>query len=119
MSRWAEDIKETQGDAPNYPMIGDTDLKISKLYGMLPGELGRRRCEGRTPADNQTVRNVFVIGPDKKIKLILVYPDDDGAQLRRGAARHRLAAADGEAQGRNARELEAGRGRDHRRLGVR
>src|ERR1700694_4674470 len=71
--RWANDIKETQGYAPNYPMIGDTDFNVSKLYGMLPaavsGDPGKR-----TAADNQTVRNVFVIGPDKKVKLILVYP---------------------------------------------
>jgi len=74
---WAKDIKETQGFAPNYPMIGDSDFKVSKLYGMLPaavsGDSGKR-----TPADNQTVRNVFVIGPDKKIKLILVYPMTTG-----------------------------------------
>jgi alkyl hydroperoxide reductase subunit AhpC len=75
--RWANDIKETQGQAPNYPMIGDTDLKISKLYGMLPATL-EGSCEGRTPADNQTVRNVFVIGPDKKVKLIIVYPMTTG-----------------------------------------
>ena len=75
--RWSQDIKETQGHAPNYPMIGDTDLKISKLYGMLPATL-EGSCEGRTPADNQTVRNVFVIGPDKKIKLIIVYPMTTG-----------------------------------------
>jgi alkyl hydroperoxide reductase subunit AhpC len=75
--RWAQDIKETQGHAPNYPMIGDTDLKISKLYGMLPATL-EGSCEGRTPADNQTVRNVFVIGPDKKVKLIIVYPMTTG-----------------------------------------
>jgi thioredoxin-dependent peroxiredoxin len=74
---WAKDIKETQGYAPNYPMIGDTDLKVSKLYGMLP-ESADGSCEGRTAADNQTVRNVFVIGPDKKIKLILVYPMSTG-----------------------------------------
>jgi alkyl hydroperoxide reductase subunit AhpC len=74
---WAKDIKETQGYAPNYPMIGDTDLKVSKLYGMLPESL-EGTCEGRTAADNQTVRNVFVIGPDKKIKLILVYPMSTG-----------------------------------------
>jgi alkyl hydroperoxide reductase subunit AhpC len=75
-AKWAEDIKDTQGVAPNYPMIGDPDLKISKLYGMLPAsaEPGAER----TPADNQTVRNVFVIGPDKKIKLILVYPMSTG-----------------------------------------
>lgn len=75
--KWAEDIKETQGYAPNYPMIGDTDLKVSKLYDMLPAEL-EGTCEGRTPADNMTVRNVFVIGPDKKIKLVLVYPMSTG-----------------------------------------
>jgi alkyl hydroperoxide reductase subunit AhpC len=75
--RWANDIKETQGYAPNYPMIGDTNLEISKLYGMLPGDLVGT-CEGRTPADNQTVRNVFVVGPDKKIKLIIAYPMTTG-----------------------------------------
>ena len=74
---WAADIKETQGFAPNYPMIGDTDLKISKLYGMLPASTAGT-SEGRTPADNQTVRNVFVIGPDKKVKLIIVYPMSTG-----------------------------------------
>jgi alkyl hydroperoxide reductase subunit AhpC len=75
--RWSNDIKETQGFAPNYPMIGDPTLQISKLYGMLPAEAGES-CEGRTPADNQTVRNVFVVGPDKKIKLIIVYPMTTG-----------------------------------------
>ncbi len=75
--RWSNDIRETQGHAPNYPMIGDTELKVSKLYGMLPAGL-EGTCEGRTPADNQTVRNVFVIGPDKKIKLIIVYPMTTG-----------------------------------------
>jgi thioredoxin-dependent peroxiredoxin len=76
-ARWAEDIRETQGHAPNYPMIGDPDLTISKLYGMLPASTAGT-SEGRTPADNQTVRNVFVIGSDKKIKLILVYPMTTG-----------------------------------------
>ncbi|MET0688180.1 MAG: peroxiredoxin [Methyloceanibacter sp.] len=76
-AKWAEDIKETQGTAPNFPMIGDPTLAISKLYGMLPKDL-EGTCDGRTPADNQTVRNVFVIGPDKKIKLILVYPMTTG-----------------------------------------
>jgi thioredoxin-dependent peroxiredoxin len=76
-SGWARDIKETQGFAPNYPLIGDTDLKISKLYGMLPADLPGS-SEGRTPMDNQTVRNVFVIGPDKQVKLILVYPMTTG-----------------------------------------
>src|SRR5881398_2984388 len=76
-AKWAEDIRETQGFAPNYPMIGDTDLSISKLYGMLPASTSGT-SEGRTPADNQTVRNVFVIGPDKKIKLVLIYPMTTG-----------------------------------------
>jgi alkyl hydroperoxide reductase subunit AhpC len=74
---WAKDIEETQGFAPNYPIIGDADFNVSKLYGMLPTSV-----EGdplaRTPADNQTVRNVFVIGPDKKVKLVLVYPMTTG-----------------------------------------
>jgi alkyl hydroperoxide reductase subunit AhpC len=74
---WAADIKETQGVAPNYPMIGDTDYNVSKLYGMLPASTSGDPLK-RTPADNQTVRNVFVIGPDKKIKLILVYPMSTG-----------------------------------------
>jgi alkyl hydroperoxide reductase subunit AhpC len=74
---WAKDIEETQGYAPNYPMIGDPDLKISKLYDMLPEDAGDS-CEGRTAADNQTVRNVYVIGPDKKIKLVLAYPMTTG-----------------------------------------
>ncbi len=76
-AKWAEDIKDTQGFAPNFPMIGDPTLAISKLYGMLPASSGSS-SDGRTAADNQTVRNVFVIGPDKKIKLILVYPMTTG-----------------------------------------
>ena len=76
-ARWGKDIEETQGHAINYPMIGDTDLKVSKLYGML-AESTAGTSEGRTPADNQTVRNVFVIGPDKKVKLVLVYPMTTG-----------------------------------------
>jgi alkyl hydroperoxide reductase subunit AhpC len=75
--RWARDIEETQGHAPNYPLIGDADFKVSKLYGMLPAEVDGDP-KARTPADNQTVRNVFVIGPDKKVKLILVYPMTTG-----------------------------------------
>ncbi len=76
-AKWSTDIQETQGYAPNYPMIGDTDLSISKAWGMLPASI-EGSCEGRTPADNQTVRNVFVIGPDKKIKLVIVYPMTTG-----------------------------------------
>src|SRR5438876_9627142 len=74
---WSNDIKETQGFAPNYPMIADSDFKVSKLYGMLPAAVSGDPAN-RTPADNQTVRNVFVIGPDKKIKLVLVYPMTTG-----------------------------------------
>jgi alkyl hydroperoxide reductase subunit AhpC len=76
-SKWAEDIEETQGHAPNFPMIGDADFNVSKLYGMLPASVSGDAAE-RTPADNQTVRNVFVVGPDKKVKLILVYPMTTG-----------------------------------------
>ena len=76
-ARWANDIKETQGQAPNYPMIGDADLYVAKLYEMLPAAT-EGGSTGRTAADNMTVRNVFVIGPDKKIKLILVYPMTTG-----------------------------------------
>ena len=76
-SEWAKDIEETQGQAPNYPLIADVDFQVSKLYGMLPAETSGDPLQ-RTPADNQTVRNVFVIGPDKKIKLILVYPMTTG-----------------------------------------
>jgi thioredoxin-dependent peroxiredoxin len=75
--KWSTDIQETQGYAPNYPMIGDTNLQVAKLYQMLPADI-QGSCDGRTAADNQTVRNVFVIGPDKKIKLILVYPMTTG-----------------------------------------
>lgn len=74
---WGDDIKEVVGVAPNYPMIGDTDLKVSKLYNMLPADTSGG-SDGRTANDNATVRNVFVIGPDKKIKLVLVYPMSTG-----------------------------------------
>jgi len=76
-ARWAADIKETQGTAPNYPIIGDTDYKVSKLYDMLPAAVSGDPAK-RTPADNLTVRNVFIVGPDKKIKLVLVYPMTTG-----------------------------------------
>jgi alkyl hydroperoxide reductase subunit AhpC len=74
---WAKDIEETQGAAPNFPMIGDPTLAVSKLYDMLPAESGDS-SEGRTAADNQTVRTVYVVGPDKKIKLTLAYPMTTG-----------------------------------------
>ena len=76
-AKWAADIEETQGHAVTYPMIGDPELKIAKLYDMLPGEAGDT-CEGRTAVNNATVRTVFVVGPDKKIKLMLVYPMSTG-----------------------------------------
>jgi len=76
-NRWADDIRDVTGYAPNYPLIGDPQLKIAKLYGMLPADAGDS-SQGRTPADNQTVRNVFVIGPDKAIKMILAYPMTTG-----------------------------------------
>ncbi len=76
-SKWADDIKETQGTAPNYPIIGDADFNVAKLYGMLPASTSGDPLQ-RTPVDNQTVRNVFVVGPDKKVKLILVYPMSTG-----------------------------------------
>jgi alkyl hydroperoxide reductase subunit AhpC len=75
--KWSDDIKETQGYAPNYPMIGDTDLKVAKLYNMLPADTSGD-ANSRTANDNATVRNVFIVGPDKKIKLILVYPMTTG-----------------------------------------
>ena len=75
--KWASDIAETQGTAPNYPMIADTDFNVSKLYGMLPADVEGEATE-RTPAQNGTLRNVFVIGPDKKIKLVLIYPMTTG-----------------------------------------
>jgi alkyl hydroperoxide reductase subunit AhpC len=76
-SKWADDIADTQGAAPNYPMIGDSDFNVSKLYGMLPADV-EGDPTGRTPAQNATVRNVFVIGPDKKVKLVLAYPMTTG-----------------------------------------
>ena len=116
-ARWAVDIEHSTGHAPNFPMIGDTTLAIAKAYGMLPADT-EGTCEGRTAATNQTVRTVFIIGPDKKIKLMLVYPMSDRPQLRRDAAGHRFAAADRQAQGGDAGQLEGGRRRHHRRLGV-
>ncbi len=80
-ARWAQDIAETQGTAPNYPMIGDTELKVAKLYGMLPADTAGT-SEGRTPANNATVRNVFIIGPDKLIKLLIVYPMTTGRNFQ-------------------------------------
>jgi alkyl hydroperoxide reductase subunit AhpC len=105
--RWARDIEETQGTALNYPMIGDPELTVAKLYDMLPAEATPGK---RTAADNATVRTVFVVGPDKKIKLMLFYPMTTG---RNFDEIHR------QAQGGDASAVEAGAGRDHRRLGER
>ena len=114
-TKWSQDIKEVVGFAPNYPMIGDTDLHISKLYGMLPASTSGT-SEGRTPADNQTVRNVFIIGPDKKVKLVLVYPMTTGRNFDEVLRVVELAAVDREAPGRDTGQLEARRGRyPHRR----
>ena len=82
---WANDIEETQGTAPNYPIIGDDDFSVAKIYEMLPAEVDGD-AKARTPADNQTVRNVFVIGPDKKVKLVLVYPMTTGRTSTRCCA---------------------------------
>ena len=105
---WAKDIQETQGSAPNYPIIGDTDYRVAKLYGMLPASVSGDPAK-RTPADNQTVRNVFVIGPDKKVKLILVYPMTTGRNF---------AAVDRQTQGGDPGELEARRRRHHRGISL-
>ena len=115
--RWAADIEETQGTMPKYPMIGDHDLAVAKLYNMLPAE-EPGTSEGRTAATNATVRSVFVDRPRQADQADADLPDDDRAQLRRDPARARLDAAHGQAQGRHAGELEAGRRRDHRAFGV-
>ena len=115
---WAADIKETQGFAPNYPMIGDTDFNVAKLYGMLPASVSDDAA-ARTAADNQTVRSVFVIGADKKIKLILVYPMTTGRNFDEVLRVIELAAADREAQGGDAGKLETRRRRHHCRFGLR
>ena len=114
-AKWSEDIKETQGAAPNYPMIGDTDFNVSKLYDMLPASTSGDPAT-RTAADNMTVRNVFIIGPDKKIKLVLVYPMTTGRNFQEILRVINSPADDRQASRRDAGRLETGRGRHHRRL---
>ena len=112
--KWKDDIKTATGHSVDYPLIGDRELKVAKLYDMLPADAGDS-SEGRTPADNATVRSVFVIGPDKKVKLIADLPDDHRPQLRRDPAGARFHPAHRQAPGGHAGQLEAGRGRDHHR----
>ena len=111
--RWAQDIEDIGGMKLNFPLIADTDLNVAKLYDMLPAE-EEGTSEGRTAATNATVRTVFLIGPDKKIKMSLTYPMSTGTQLRRAAPCAGLLPTDGKLQGRDAGELEQGRGCHHR-----
>ena len=117
-AKWSEDIRETQGAAPNYPMIGDTDFNVSKLYDMLPASTSGDAAT-RTAADNQTVRNVFIIGPGQEDQAGAGLSDDDRPQFPGNPARDRFAADDRQAPRRDAGRLETGRGRHHRRLGQR
>ena len=110
---WAGDIEETQGTAPNYPLIADSDFNVAKLYDMLPASTSGDPSK-RTPADNMTVRNVFVVGPDKKIKLILVYPMSTGRNFDEVLRADRLAAAHRELQRVDPGQLATGRRRHHR-----
>ena len=114
--KWAVDIEETQGHKVTYPMIGDPELKIAKLYDMLPADAGTT-SEGRTAATNATVRTVFVVGPDKKIKLMLGLSDEHRPQFRRSSACGRFHAADRETQSGHAGKLESRRRRDHSAFG--
>ncbi len=113
---WAKDIQETQGHAPNYPMIGDDDLKVAKLYDMLPASEAPGK---RTAADNQTVRSVFLIGPDKKIKAMLVYPMSTGRNFDEVLRLLDSIADYRQALGRDAGQLEAGSGCHYPRGGLR
>ena len=116
-SRWLDDIEETQGAKVNYPIIGDSDLNVAKLYNMLPAE-EPGTSDGRTAATNQTVRSVFIVGPDKKIKLMLTYPMTTGRNFDEILRVLEFDAAHRETQGRDSGQLEAGRRRDHRGLGL-
>ena len=111
--RWASDIEDLAGTSLDYPLIADNELAIAKLYDMLPAEAGDS-AEGRTAADNQTVRSVFLVGPDKKSQDDADLSDEFRAELRRVAARTEVVPADGEVEGGDARQLAGGRGRHHR-----
>ena len=115
--KWAKDIEEVTGSAVNFPVIGDPELKVAKLYDMLPGDAGDS-CEGRTPADNATGAHGVCDWAGQEDQADAGVSDDDGAQLRRDHSRAGFDAVDGEAQGGDAGELEAGRRRDHHRRGV-
>ena len=109
---WVKDIEETQGHSVTYPLIGDTDLAVAKLYDMIhPNASGT--AKGRTAADNATVRSVFIVGPDKKIKLMITYPMSTGAELRRGPPGVGFLSIDSATQSRHPGELETGGGRDY------
>ena len=114
---WSKDIEETQGHAVNYPIIGDTDLEVAKLFDMIhPNAKGK--ASERTAVDNATVRSVFVIGPDKAVKLMITYPMSTGRNFDEGAAGARLYPADRNPQGRNPGQLEGRRRRHHRSRSV-
>ena len=104
-TKWSQDIADATGMAPNYPMIGDKELKVAKLYDMLPEGAGDS-SEGRTAADNQTVRNVIIVGPDKAIKATLTYPMSTGRNFDEILRLIDSLQLDGQAQGRNSGELE-------------
>ncbi len=116
--KWKADITKATGQNVNYPMIGDPDMTVAKLYDMLPASAAGE-ASARTPADNQTVRSVFVIGPDKKVKLILTYPMTTGRNFEEILRAHQFDPADGQAPGRDAGRVEAGRGRHHHGRGER
>ena len=116
--KWAKDIEETQGHKVTYPMIGDPELKVATAYDMLPEGAGTT-SEGRTAADNATVRSVFIIGPDKKIKAMLTYPMSTGRNFDEVLRLLEILPAHRQAPGGDAGELEERRGRDHRPGGVR
>ncbi len=116
-TRWAKDIEDTSGHSVTYPMVGDPELKVAMLYDMLPADAGTT-SQGRTAANNATVRSVFVIGPDKKIKAMLTYPMSTGRNFDEVLRILELGAADRKAPDRDPGQLEAGRRRDHRAGGV-